>query len=534
MVDSTGAVTIVAPDGSTTPSGRIAPPVKPAAFSSSGALLLSSEASGAFRVSSITTGASLEARMAAGEWVVYTPDGYFDGSRNAGLVAAAAYGMDAYALDQLAVRVNRPDIVLQRLGLGNPELWHEYALRHQRRLRVSGLADDAGAIGRVTAPDVTMLDASREGAQARIVFEARAAQGSALAGTNVFVNGVPLFGTAGEPASGSVAHKEIRVALSAGPNHIEVTAFDTRGTEALRTGALIEGPEQGRRRLHFIGFGVSKYRDERLNLELPDKDVRDLAGLLDRSAVGPMGWDAASVHYFTNEQVTREQIASSRQLVAEAAIDDTVVVFLAGHGVHSRNNGEYYFATYDTDVKRLEETAASFELIEQLLAATPARHRLLLLDTCESGERDENVPAGLRARGARALVFEPEAKGPGQAAPVGRLGRDPNRMIENNLFRRTGAVVFSSSRGAEPSFEYPEIGNGVFTAGLMGALTGSESDTDSNGVLTPVELARAVSAFVIQKTDAQQHPAMDRDNPEAGVELPVVAGATPSTSKKKR
>lgn len=78
-------------------------------------------------------------------------------------------------------------------------------------------------------------------------------------------------------------------------------------------------------------------------------------------------------------------------------IDDFVVVFIAGHGVHdSTPQAPDYFITFDTDVARLSETAAPFGQVKSLLFATVAREKLLLMDTCESGEaeeRGESIPA---------------------------------------------------------------------------------------------------------------------------------------------
>ena len=94
-------------------------------------------------------------------------------------------------------------------------------------------------------------------------------------------------------------------------------------------------------------------------------------------------------------------------------IDDFVVVFIAGHGVHdSTPQAPDYFITFDTDVARLSETAAPFGQVKSLLFATVAREKLLLMDTCESGEAEER---GESIRGARGGGVAPAPAGGGFA-----------------------------------------------------------------------------------------------------------------------
>ena len=88
-------------------------------------------------------------------------------------------------------------------------------------------------------------------------------------------------------------------------------------------------------------------------------------------------------------------------------IDDTVVLFIAGHGLHSRDAGaDYYFATHEVDPHRLSETAARFDVVEDLLMGIQSRKKLFLMDTCESGEHEtEDVPsAGIPTTTTRTLV----------------------------------------------------------------------------------------------------------------------------------
>jgi hypothetical protein len=181
------------------------------------------------------------------------------------------------------------------------------------------------------------------------------------------------------------------------------------------------------------------------------------------------------------------------------------------------------YVTYETDVKRLGETAASFELIEDLLAGIAPRRKLFLMDTCESGDTDEGGPSsgpgqrGLHARNIRSLVLE------GAEVRPRTYLYDHERLIESDLTRRTGAIVFSSSRGSEASYELDALANGAFTKAIKEALGGA-ADSDGDGEVSTEELRAYVERSVPALTGDRQHPTVDRDNPAMSFGFPVRKG----------
>ncbi|MCK5632698.1 hypothetical protein KAH94_03045, partial [bacterium] len=89
---------------------------------------------------------------------------------------------------------------------------------------------------------------------------------------------------------------------------------------------------------------------------------------------------------------------------------------------------------------------------------------------------------------------------------------EKDRFIYNDLIRRAGAVVFSSSKGGEFSYESDSIENGFFTEAIMKAITGSKADKNKDKLISIDELKDFVSRDVPKQTKKQQHPTVDKDN----------------------
>lgn len=467
------------------------------------------------------------------DWLVYSDDGHFDASRRGGRLVAAVEGLHAYRIDQLAVRNNRPDVLLERIdtqGRSTDAIAH-FRTRYIRRLTKLGIRSEAALPTFATTPVVKLDKLASEGNFATVSFDA-SARGTDLLRYNIFVNDVPLFGPLGKTITGRTFHGDERIELSSGRNKIEVSALDAAGGESLRAVREVEQKTQVTGDLYYLGFGVSKYKNPKFNLGYPHKDVLDLGEVL--AAGAGKTFRQVHVRTYVNADATVDNIRRAKDFLNQAGVDDTVVLFIAGHGLHSPDaSADYYFATYEIQPRRLSETAAQFDVVEDLLLGIRPRKKLFLMDTCESGEREETdapsagIPGQARKlvpRSPRALVLDMEqgqtAATPGASAPV---VFDRERYIYNDLLRRSGAIVISSSRGSEFSYEFPEIANGVFTEEMLLALTSNRADRNSDGMVSTDELRAHLAKAVPERTNDEQHPTVDRDNLEANFAFPVVA-----------
>ena len=227
---------------------------------------------------------------------------------------------------------------------------------------------------------------------------------------------------------------------------------------------------------------------------------------------------------YENEQATVQAIRNAKSFLRDAQPEDTFVLFIAGHGVHDKDDAAtYYFLTHETDTRRLSQTAASFELIEDLLRGIAPRQKLFLMDTCESGEANEAgyasqlaVPEGLGVKARGLVLVKQGAQRPAPRTDIA-VHRPPHvferdRYIYNDLLRRTGAVVLSASFGGEPSFERDDLQNGLFTAEVLRVLSDVASDQNADGVISTLELRQLVAQGVAARSRGAQNPTVDRDN----------------------
>jgi uncharacterized caspase-like protein len=208
----------------------------------------------------------------------------------------------------------------------------------------------------------------------------------------------------------------------------------------------------------------------------------------------------------------------------QARVNDLAVVFAAGHGMTDAKQN-YYFGTWDIDPAQPQVSGLPYEDFEGLLDGIPALQKMLLIDTCFSGEIDKDEPTvvaqsasgsdgtvKMRAFKAQRGVSVVADSGSGTAA---QTSADLVRFQQDwfaDLRRGTGAVVISSASGNEYALEGEQWHNGVFTYALLNGLKNHAADTNNDGAVTVSELQGYVIEQVRKLTEGGQNPTVRREN----------------------
>ena len=475
------------------------------------------------KVFNIASGEFLTLMAKQNEWVCYTAEGYFDSSRHGGELVSLVRELDLFAIDQFAIQYNRPDIILSRVGIGSPELIKHFYSRYRKRLLKTRFSDDMFTSD-LRVPQISDLKTEKKGKMLHLDFRLSDTK-YRLKTFNIYINNVPLFGAYGKEVNGQYVRKKEIVELATGTNKIEITTINEVGAESYRAITYADYNQKVNGDLYYIGFGVSNYKDKKLNLKFAHKDIQDLGGLFLK-----MKGKFREIHIniFVNEEVTVENIKNAKALLKNAKVDDTLVLFIAGHGAHDNDSeASYYFLVHDVDLNNLSGTAANFDLIENIMHGIAPRNKLFLMDTCESGEVDSETQnqyyamaksRNIKARTTRALqVVRRKAK-----IDTRPYLYQKDRYIYNDLLRRSGAIVFSSSRGSEFSYESEKIKNGYFTEEIIKAINSRKTDKNNDGIVSTDELRDYVSKEVPKYTNGMQHPTVDRDNIFQKFGFPIV------------
>jgi WD40 repeat protein len=508
--------------------------------------LLSGGRDGAVRVWRLPDGRELAALTALGrqDYIVVTPDQYYRASKSRLQGVSFRVEGKLYPFEQFDLRFNRPDIVLERLGSATPELVQTYRHAYQRRLKKMGFTE--AMLGRdFHLPQVEILskDVPLTTSEAALKLRVRASDDKfALDRILAYVNDVPVFGAAGRKvaARGHTVEEELNVPLVAGRNKIQVSALNEEGVESLRqTLYTSASPHEASPDIWVIAIGVSHYQNSHYNLRYAAKDAGDIAALFQSriSAAAPPGETPAtgpshgSVHVLpiTDSQATRAGIATARDWLAAAHPQDLVVVFVAGHGMIDAEQN-YFFGTFDIDPAHPASRGLPFEEFENILDGIAPLQKVLLVDTCFSGEIERDEPATassevaggnkvtMRAfeaiRGVNVAADPSLPAGSGAASPPGMLP-DYARFQRDwfaDLRRGTGAAVISSSSGNEYSLEGEQWHNGVFTYAVLDGLKNGKADRNGDGTVSVSELESYVIDSVRALTKGAQNPTVRREN----------------------
>lgn len=289
------------------------------------------------------------------------------------------------------------------------------------------------------------------------------------AGSYQFANGKKVAGVWDMGKLVRRTYNEARVAASSMPQRSEsLLKPTTKAADGVAT-------------MYAVVVGIGRYTAMK-TLNYTDDDAYQMYAFLKSPEGGALSDDQVEILVDENATRTNIELALSDKL-GQADADDIVVFYFSGHGVDG------YFVPVDFDgIHNL----LSHKRVEELLASSSAKHKLVLADACHSG--------GLLA--ARSM------------------SASSSRLYDAFLNSNGGTALLMSSRSEEVSLEANNLRSGVFSHYVMRGMKG-EADTNQNRIVTVDELHAYVYDKVREYTGYRQTPVIsgnfDRAMPVASL-----------------
>ena len=428
------------------------------------------------------------------DWVVVTPEGLFDGSTGGRQKVMYRIGgaLNVVPVDRFFQDYYRPGLLAEtfRGARPMPEVRMSRALPPQLKI----VAPQAG--------DVATAEATLE-------IEA-ADQGGGVANLAIYQNGARVLAPGSSRVDGKTVHRTFTIGLVEGQNRLKITASTADGSWEAEPAELVLTYERpvAKSRLFLVAIGVNRYADANLNLRFAARDAEAFAELFRRRGSGL--YDAVKITTLLDDKATKAAIhAELKKVAAETKPQDTLIVFLAGHG--TMVGQRYYFVPHELrrNADLLEDDIRSQGIpadeLSDDLGTAKALKRMLIFDTCASG-------------GALAL------------ATKGRSGFALRGAIER-LSRTQGIFTIAAASASEEAQEAKQLGHGVLSYALLAglkAVNGGPLDgqsirpTNPEGVVDVLEWFSFAAGQVPRLTEKLYGAAQDVQTSAQGASFPVL------------
>lgn len=437
------------------------------------------------------------------EKMIVLKSNYYFGSTNKVKLLSYVKGLTNIGFEQLDVKYNRPDKVLEAISSTDTALINSYRKAYQKRIKKLGIDTTQFKDGySVPESDFINRDAIEyEQTKDKLILKIKAVDSTyKLERFNVWVNEVPLFGLRGiQVKRKNVFDTTLTITLSQGENRIETSVININGTESYKMPLFVKytPAKPIEEKQYFIGIGINQFANSDYNLSWSVKDIRDLALKLKTK------YPNIFIDTLFDSNVTKENILALKQKLLQLQEEDKVIVSYSGHGVLSKDF-DYFLSTYSINFEKPEEKGLSYDDLENLLDSIRPRQKLMFIDACHSGEVDKDEIEKVE-------VFKKELEKNGITTKSTikitkkekQLGMKNSFELMQSLFvnvgKGTGATIVSAAGGMQYAQERGDLKNGVFTYSILEAF-------NKHTTLKVSELKKIVGERVTQLTNGLQKP----------------------------
>lgn len=395
------------------------------------------------------------------DWMVKSPEGFFNATENARSYIHFVSGMKTYAADQFFDEFFRPDLL--------PQIFES---------RSSGESKTIQGSLKKSPPPTIQVAALPAGEGKGEVYVKIVDNGNGVENLKLFHNGKSIPVNRGNltlPKSrGQSTTYRHEVNLVSGVNIFSATARNRDNIESdVQTAELFSDHIARTSTCYLVAVGINEYRNAKLNLNFARADAESFGDIF-KERTGQL-FKNVEVHTLYDKAATREKILMKlEELSVKVSQEDVLIFYYAGHG--SMVDNKFYFIPTESsrlyDASSLHKDAIEANLLQQKFREIKALKQLIVMDACQSGASVEL----LAARGAM------EEKAIAQLA------------------RSAGIHVMASAGSEQFATEFTSLGHGLFTHVLIRGLQGEADGAPKDGKVTIYELKSFVDDQVPEVT----------------------------------
>jgi hypothetical protein len=391
-----------------------------------------------------------------GEWIVTTPNGYYNASAKGDQYLRVKVGGQDYATEQLRETFYRPDLVKLALSGGSLSEFKK-------------LADIK------TPPVVSIVNTPANTDKNELTVTLKIADsGGGIGDIRLYLNGSAVVldnsrGLAIVPKSDGSTTKMYSVKLTNGLNSIRAIAFNAdntmQSTDAVHQ-ITASFKSTVKPSLYAIVIGINEYKNPKLALNFAVADAGLFGDSLQTGTAG-LFEKVVIMRLVTKEETTSASILAALKNMQTLNPDDLFVFYVASHG--AVDDGEYFLITSNvgsTSTAKLKTDAINQTTLKGLIANIPTAKKLIVIDTCNAGALGDAIQTTMLTRG---------------------MSEDTAMKV---LSRAVGSTILSAATGVQEALEGYK-GHGLFTYVLSQGLSG-KADYDKDGYIKTTELANYI------------------------------------------
>lgn len=505
-------------------------------FSPDGRLLASASDDGGTFLWDANTGEHLLTLISlddGGEWMVVTPQGFFDGTPVSWNQILWRYNQDTFNVAPIEWFFNEfyyPALLADILAGKRPTISQDVSKKDRRQpiVKLSLVGDPAAASGitsRVVKVKVEVTDAPADKDNS---------QGSGARDVRLFRNGSLLKVWHGDVLKGrSVITLEEEITVTAGANRLTAYAFNKDNVKSKDAQLALAGADSLKRAgtAYIIAVGVNEYANPQYNLKYAVADAQSFGEEVRLRQARVAQFERIEVLPLLNENATKANILAAIGRLAgvpapptlkttpldrfkRAEPEDTVIIYFAGHGTAQAQR--FYLIPHDLgytgERTRLNEQGLQSILshsisdieLEEAVEGMDAGHLLLVIDACNSGQ---------------ALEAEEKRRGPMNSKGLAQLAYEK------------GMYILTAAQSYQAALEAAQLGHGLLTYALLeeGLKTPVADREPKDGVL----IVREWLDFATERVPQIQEEKMKQSR-GVGLEIAFTDGEQNITDPKKR